>query len=172
MVNKKIRFISRFIMCGLIMIMAAGVGSSVKASENSSEVISSSAGFGSGIGIQPLNNEGYGFVLGTYGEVGQDFDVSVMRKKDYDTYMLVDGLSGDDYPIIVWAVGHHWSGYYALGDCIDCSNGHTYKLMKDNRIYMYNEVKSKGCSYVAIAGQATVEYPNYIQGRYIPDYGY
>lgn len=159
MVNKKLKFVSRIIMCGMIMIMAAGVGETVKA-----------ANTGSGSVAQPLTDGEYYFSLATYGEREVDFDVTTMRPKKVAGNSYVKGITGDDEAIIIWAVGHDREGFHNFEYCRDCSGGYTYKLYKDSEIYMVNFAYQRGYGYTAIAGQLTTEKYNYIYGRFTPDY--
>lgn len=159
MVNRKLKFISRIITCGMIMIMAAGAGENVKA-----------AAIGSGSADQPMADSGYYFTLATHGAAGDDFDVTTMRPKYIKGNTLVQGLQGDDDAIIIWAVGHESGGYHDFENCVDCSGGYTYKLYKYSNIYMVNFTYQNGLAYTGIAGQLTVEEENLIYGRFIPDY--
>lgn len=159
MVNKKLKLVSRIIMCGMIMIMAVGVGETVKA-----------ANTGSGSVAQPLIDGEYYFSLATYGEREVDFDVTTMRPKMIAGNSYVEGLQGDDEAIIIWAVGHDTGGFHNFEYCRDCSGGYMYKLYKDSRIYMVNLAYQRGYGYTGIAGQLTIEEYNYIYGRFIPDY--
>ncbi len=200
MVNKKLRFVCRVIMCGMIMIMAAGAGESVKASGNDIMLLTSSAATaasglesasaslpettvagdlsdsdsalasGTGSVAQPLSDSGYYFVLATYGARGEDFDVTTMRPKYIASNSFVRGLRGDDEAIIIWAVGHDSEGFHNFEYCRDCSDGHTYWLYKDRDVYMFNMAYEKGYGYTGIAGQLTVEEYNHIYGMFIPDF--
>ncbi len=188
MVNKKLRFISRLIMCSLVVLATIGVGESAKAVDNAPKMLTSWEN-GSGTSdiekseakpagtsdaadtdIQPRSMIKYKFSLSTYGEIGEDLDVTVMRRKNTSSYMFVKGLNGGPDPIIIWAVGQYSEGYHDLIDCKDCSDKYTYYLKPEGEYFVENIVHQCNCTYAGLAGMATTEYRNSIEGEFAPDY--
>ncbi len=188
MVNKKLRFISRLIMCSLVVLATVGVGESAKAVDNAPKMLTAwengsetsdiekseakpvGAMDAADTDIQPRNYTMYKFSLSTYGEIGEDLDVTVTRRKHTSSAMLVKGIDGDSEPIIIWAVGQYSEGYHDIIDCKDCSDNHRYYFDANSLFFVENIVHQCNCTYAGLAGMATTEYKNSILGEFAPDY--
>lgn len=180
MVNEKLKFAGRVVMFGLVIIMTAEASKSIKGSANNpvlltapDSIISSdlSQGFDSvsDSAVQSLSDYYY-FTLTTYGEWGDDLDVTYMYPKRTASNSYVEGIGGEEGNITIWPVGHDREGFHNLEYCRDCSGGHTYIFNNNCKIYMLNNAYQNGYGYTGIAGQFIVEQHVSINGKFDPDY--